>query len=251
MIKPIKGFALALLMLASATNQALARDYQVELLIFSHQGSAGLGDEIWPDINELPGLPARQLAYKENNPAGTYFTRLPKSAMQLSGKQASLRRSPEYRVLFHESWTQPVDTKRNSNRIRIKGGDILDNGLYELDGSISISRGRYLHVRSELFHSRQLSPEEFSLLLKPHSNELSEPASTTEQELSVTSVETTAEDSQSPVSANGNRYLTTQTVVPDFLTVRMSSARRMRSKELHYLDHPLFGALILVTPLGQ
>jgi hypothetical protein len=30
---------------------------------------------------------------------------------------------------------------------------------------------------------------------------------------------------------------------------RFQTSRRMRSGELHYLDHPLFGLLILVTPL--
>ena len=31
---------------------------------------------------------------------------------------------------------------------------------------------------------------------------------------------------------------------------RFTSRRRMRSNQLHYLDHPMFGVLILVTPLG-
>lgn len=32
---------------------------------------------------------------------------------------------------------------------------------------------------------------------------------------------------------------------------RMTASRRMRSSELHYLDHPLFGALVLITPLTE
>ena len=31
--------------------------------------------------------------------------------------------------------------------------------------------------------------------------------------------------------------------------VRLKTSRRMRSGELHYLDHPLFGLLVLVSPL--
>ncbi len=30
---------------------------------------------------------------------------------------------------------------------------------------------------------------------------------------------------------------------------RMTTSRRMRSRELHYLDHPLFGVIALITPL--
>lgn len=242
MIKPINGIALALLILSATTNQAMARDYQVELLIFSNQTSATLDDEIWPGITEIPPRKARSLGYKESSPEGSYFTRLPKSAMQLSGKQASLRRSPEYRVLFHETWVQPVDTSKNTTPIRIRGGDILDNGLYELDGYITLDRGRYLHFRSNLYHSRQLTPAEYQMLLKPTSNE-TEPVT----ELADPSLQAT-EPEQTEQSINGNRYLT-QTAVPDFLTVEMASARRMRSKELHYIDHPLFGALIIVSPV--
>ncbi|MGE0080002.1 MAG: CsiV family protein [Thiohalomonadaceae bacterium] len=29
---------------------------------------------------------------------------------------------------------------------------------------------------------------------------------------------------------------------------RLKESRRMRSKEVHYLDHPLFGAVVLITP---
>jgi len=31
-------------------------------------------------------------------------------------------------------------------------------------------------------------------------------------------------------------------------TVTLQEHRRMRSRELHYLDHPLFGVLVLITP---
>ncbi|MCV6609443.1 MAG: peptidoglycan binding protein CsiV [Amphritea sp.] len=245
MIKPINGIALALLILTAATTQAVAKDYQVELLIFSNETSDTLDDEIWPEISSVPARNARNLGYKESSPAGSYYTRLPKSAMQLSGKQASLRRSPEYRVLFHETWVQPVGTSKQGTPIRVRGGEILDNGLYELDGFISVDRGRYLHFRSDLFHSRQLTPSEYQMLIKatpaisPENTE-TDPAGESAPALPVTSTEES--------SINGNRYLT-QTTVPDFLTVEMKSARRMRSKELHYLDHPLFGALVIISPV--
>lgn len=32
---------------------------------------------------------------------------------------------------------------------------------------------------------------------------------------------------------------------------RFTSHRRMRSNEIHYLDHPMFGVLVLITPLEQ
>ena len=232
-------FACSLMLLTSTANAAETKDYKVELLIFSQQGSDNLKDETWPTIDTLPERRSRSLKYNQQGQQNGYFTRLPKSALDMSNKQASLRRSPEYRVLFHEAWVQPVGNKRNQHRIRVNGGEILDNGLYELDGYISVERVRYLHFRTELFHSRQLSAAESRLLapvtptITPDSSETPADAASNETD-----------------SMNGNRYLT-QTSVPDFLTVTMDSARRMRSKELHYLDHPLFGALIQITPIEK
>ena len=31
---------------------------------------------------------------------------------------------------------------------------------------------------------------------------------------------------------------------------RLEATRRMRSRELHYYDHPMFGVLVKVTPYG-
>ena len=32
---------------------------------------------------------------------------------------------------------------------------------------------------------------------------------------------------------------------------RFTSSRRMRSNELHYLDHPMFGAIVIITPVTE
>lgn len=34
-------------------------------------------------------------------------------------------------------------------------------------------------------------------------------------------------------------------------SIRLQQKRRMRSKELHYIDHPRFGVLALITPVGS
>ncbi|MBR9867221.1 MAG: hypothetical protein GYB20_06785 [Oceanospirillales bacterium] len=234
---------LTLILLNISIVQADTSNYKVELLIFSHKPSDTLSDEIWPDITSIPQRSSRSLAYNQQDQKTDYFTRLPKSSLSLSNKQASLRRSSLYQVLFHEAWIQPVSETKGDNVVRINGGEILDNGLYELDGYISIDKARYLHFRSDLFHSRRLSPEESLMLLKPSpgptltSNAETNPESGSEMPL------TQPQDS----SMNGNHYLT-QTSIPDFITVEMESARRMRSNELHYLDHPLFGMLVMISP---
>ena len=34
----------------------------------------------------------------------------------------------------------------------------------------------------------------------------------------------------------------------DATQFRMQQSRRLRSKEVHYIDHPLFGLIVLITP---
>ncbi|MBN0987130.1 CsiV family protein [Amphritea pacifica] len=235
---------LTLILFNSSPAQADTSNYKVELLIFSHQSSDTLGDEIWPLIDAIPPRRSRALEYNQQGQQIGFFTRLPKSSLSLSSNQASLRRSSLYRVLFHEAWIQPIGEVKNQHVIRINGGEILDNGLYELDGYISIDKGRYLHFRSDLFHSRRLSPTESQMLLKPSTG----PTPADKTPLSDEPTTATPADQPEGSSVNGNRYLT-QTTIPDFLTVEMESARRMRSNELHYIDHPLFGMLVKISPV--
>lgn len=236
MIKTVTRTALAILTLAcfaATPGVADTSNYKVEILIFNYLPSDTLDDELWPAINEAPPRAnTRNLAYNKGGQQMNYFTRLPKSELELSQKQVSLRRSGDYRILFHEAWIQPIGEKKGKDTIHITGGDILDNGLYELEGYIAIDKARYLHFRSDLFHSRQLTPAEAQQL---------KPARTTADEA------LNNETGDTQPSSNGNRYLT-RSNVPDFLTVEMKTGRRMRSKELHYLDHPLMGALVLITP---
>ncbi|BBB26076.1 CsiV family protein [Amphritea japonica] len=247
MIKLYSGFllALSLTLVNSAPVHAAASDYKVEVLAFSHLSSDTLDDEIWPVIETLPSRRSRALKYYKKGQQNGYFTRLPKSSLSLSAKQASLKRSSLYKVLFHEAWIQPINSRKDQYLIRINGGEVLDNGLYELDGYISVDKGRYLHFRSDLFHSRSLSPAESTALLKT-STETTVTVQEPLPESADTLPDTTSELSSE--SMNGNRYLN-QTAIPDFLTVEMKSARRMRRAELHYLDHPLFGVLVRITPI--
>lgn len=247
MIKLYSGFllVLSLTLINSAPVQAAAADYKVEILAFSHLSSDTLDDEIWPMIETLPSRRSRALKYYQKGQQNSYFTRLPKSSLSLSAKQASLKRSSLYKVLFHEAWVQPVDSKKDQYLIRINGGEVLDNGLYELDGYISVDKGRYLHFRSDLFHSRSLSSAESTKLLKTSAEQ-----AITAQNQQAKSPDTLSDTAPEETgdSTNGNRYLN-QTAIPDFLTVEMKSARRMRRAELHYLDHPLFGVLVRITPI--
>jgi hypothetical protein len=90
-------------------------------------------------------------------------------------------------------------------------GDIVEvpgpKTLNELDGSVKLVLGRYLHIYTDLIFRKPVIVER----LDEETQELTE----------------------------------TQTL----FDIPIQSHRRMRSRELHYIDHPMAGILIEVTPL--
>jgi len=157
--------------------------------------------------------------------------------LSLNQELAQLKRSSNYRVLYHSGWMQPVAETQNPKPIRIQGGDILDNGMFEIDGYIGIGKGRYLHFRPDLYFSRSLTTTESNLLLKANAIE-------TQTE--------TIEPAQQPsasTAVNTAAVRPLELFIPETLTVNLNQARRMRSKELHFIDHPLFGVLVEIKPV--
>ena len=160
------------------------------------------------------------------------FQRLDDSAKQLSTALQHLRRIDRYRPLFHEVWQQPLESRRRSPAILITGGDEYGSH-FELEGTIKISVERYLHIDTDLWlHSFLPNFGQQATFQVP---ELPSRGGS----------DLTNADTYSPFSFIVNEpYSVSRTV-----TLRQS--RRMRSGEIHYLDHPLFGVIVLVTPLER
>ncbi len=212
--------------------------YKVEVVVFANQDSSGLSEEYWPEIKEIPS-PANAIALKSRSAEGSAYKRLAGSSLSLHDAKNRLKNSGPYRVLFHAGWMQPVYHTQKPRPIRITGGEILDNGMYELDGHIAIGRGTYLHFRPNLFLSRRLNTDESSYLKNPLSQSADLAAS---QPASLITMQA-ASGATSALTSNAFP------VIPDILTVNLNQARRMKSKELHYIDHPLMGILVEIKPV--
>lgn len=160
------------------------------------------------------------------------FQRLDDDAKTLREAFQHLRRIDRYRPLFHEVWQQPMQSRGRSPAILITGGDAYGSH-FELEGTIKLSVERYLHIDTDLWLHR----------FEPNFGQTSTfqvPELPTN-----TGTDIMLGDSYSPFSLIIDEpYNVARTV-----TLRQS--RRMRSGEIHYLDHPLFGVIVLVTPLAQ
>ncbi len=172
--------------------------------------------------------------------------------LRLHDRVEKIVKSPYYDLLAHVGWRQPGLDLEDSLPIWIRGGRIFDReyvsidnhmasllnsranefsdsnnsqvavspgikkgDIYELEGKITISLSRYLHTYADLVLRR--------------------PRSTLPLEA--------GENTETPVLSNGQNI---DAYILDNYSLK--EHRRMRSKNLHYLDSPEFAMLILITP---
>lgn len=199
---------------------AFAKDYIVEMVFFVNvQGAAANSIH----VSTQPVTPDLQGAILLNDSAiSRGFIPYPQEALRLGNKAAALNKSGRYKVLKHIAWLQPGLAKEEAIPVRIHAGknyssefkersfaqsDFSDRKLRtnqpanELDGTIKVILGRYLHVYTDLAYRRPYT-----------------------------------------VSADA---LGRDRVLADFA---IKTHRKMRSSELHYIDHPLLGILVEIRP---
>lgn len=221
--------------------------YQVEVLVFANEDPSVLDDEFWPqglDVNHQRNAIRLRPPLHNSNSTFDAYELLPTSSLLFNDEKKRIARYHSYRVLYHAGWLQPVEKQKKARPIHIRAGQILDNGMYELEGYITVDRGRYLHFKPDLYHSRKLSSSE-SNLLRDFLNAGDQPLTSSTENSQSTSSVATEDSGLSTVTPLSTSFLN----VPEFLTINMKQGRRMRSEEVHYLDHPLMGVLVLMLPV--
>ncbi len=289
------------------------RWYQVEMVIFSHN-SPGSPQEDWPhDIVlsyppnwvELPrpdtaaATDAQSQAQRYGTDTQTTGTQrytdahaseqavdlattpyypLPDSEYQLKRETAALKRDSRYRVLFHKAWRQPVVDYKEAPAVLVDGGESYGNHR-ELEGSITLSVSRYLHLHTNLWLSRFKANygQEFGdwpeLPERPSLAQLSGNNPLHYNDPSTSHVNTSGRNNLGSAGLDhniadlrGGRSLglladlnSDSSAINDYSSilsrpyivdqvVTLKQQRKMRSGELHYVDHPLMGLLIKVVP---
>jgi len=226
----------------SFANAKEAKWYQIEVLLFAQQPEYQRSTEVWrdrfePDYSNNPiTLNSTQETDStdstdstEKNIKDGAFKLLPASQQVLKSAARRIKSSPDLRLLSHQAWRQPVLDREQAQSILIQTGEQF-NTEYELEGTLTISRGRYLHARTNLFFSQ------FEQMKS-------------RQQLDWTVFEEDQLDfGQSDWSADLNTSPGATTQFVRSATANLSQSRRMRSDELHYIDHPLFGMLVKITP---
>lgn len=226
--------------------------YQVEVLVFARTGPTT--QEYWrldqrPHLapenaihpaSDAPLLPENDDSIDISAAAIGAWKTLPADQLILTDMLGRMEKSGSYRLLYHEGWVQPVRERSQAFPIYLSGGDQVP-----------------------------LTPAPGAMLDDSDSYGLPpiEPSDSTPATSAVTgadagsaaagaAVPTTQPELQGMIRLHLSRYLhvepniwfarTSDTGQPYW--VHIDQNRRMRSEELHYIDHPLFGMLIRITP---
>ncbi len=224
---------------APATGAAPAADapppdwFEVELIVFRQTGPDQAATETWPDA---PGRPAvdTALELEPTSDDAIPFMALPAAKSRMVKEWDALRKSSRFEPLAYIAWLQPPFERGAAPLVRI--------------ASPAAPEPDPTPVASEPVAPPFGAVEPTSGLLPP---------------IPALPPLRTPLDGTATLGLQRYLYLTLDLVLlpadlptdptaladgTTFGGFRLTETRRMRSKELHYFDHPVFGAVVLITP---
>jgi hypothetical protein len=253
--------ALGLIALAHTLPVHAAKLYQVELVVFANEPRSYERREIWPtDIDLTLPRPLQLLRDGDGIAPGAsadmnLFESLPRENLALKNEAAALSRSG-HRILLHKAWLQSIGGASHARNIYLEGGNSAEP-YHELAGTLRLYRQQFVHVETNLWLAK------FGSAMQQHPAPQAAPAANAmTRENAATSwplpplppqqsdswgddaADATSESADGDINALLAKDIAVERIV------LMQQHRRLKQKELNYLDHPLFGALIVVTPYG-
>lgn len=248
-MNPLFRNAVPWLLLVLSSAPAFGADdadwYQVEIIVFEQLG-AGTESEALSGSLAIPDpAGAREL----ESAGGGAFARLGEDQLQLGGIVQALRASGDRRPILHWGWRQPVRARTEAQPVRIHGGR-----QYTLPAAVPASEPGVTGEPGGLEPPRPAPP----------AAPTPQPATGPEFQPTLRTID--AVDGTLLIARGRYLHVWTDLVFtapaaelagaappgtdPNAVVqFRMQNHRRMRSGELHYLDHPAFGLIVLFTPV--
>ena len=181
-----------------------------------------LGEGITEELSEED---KQLLAEDQLEPAITFIPAA-ENQLVLDHQANQLNYNKKYQVIYHGGWQQQLSDGQAMTSYRLS----VETDGNELDGTINIIRKRFLHVATDLWmHKIAIDTTEID--------------------------NTLAQDNIQPlkgIDALAEEIETTSNQIVNTIEyARLYKKERMRSNELHYIDHPLMGMLIRITPFNE
>ena len=267
--------AAGLVCLAVATFAAAATPwYHVEVVIFAQGGESPWNRDDWREegppilakntVELLPGLaPA-------DRPAGSgrrhAFRALPASSLDLGAAVDRLDRSNDYRVLMHVGWHQPGFSDDDAPGVHLSTlWSLVAEDRFgaasgeEVEGTVRFWRRRFLHVDVDLSFGDIEAWREQTEGSAPAAARPGGESAVPGPMMAGARTGTPALAAQGSAgraggsAAEGDEPETGARRVAEadepLRVVRLTRSLRLRSGRLHYIDHPLFGVLLVVRRL--
>ncbi|MCP4324269.1 MAG: hypothetical protein GY787_20910 [Alteromonadales bacterium] len=274
---------------ASLSVQAEQRWFEVELLIFERNAEIDdinehlSSDKISIDTENSISLlePIRtsiciegETCLSKENPTiitgsvfdseGNNFQRLDKSRLQLVKQREKLQRHASFEPVFHMAWRMPVKGPQASKPIHLFAGEnlafniqkrLLENislqssdavatelsdgeaislitDKWAIDGNFKVYLNHYLFIDTQLVIRKEITEDikqPDPIVVEVVDDENGVQIATQSEQAVVTEVKQ-------------------QTVIKEIL---FDQNRRLRSEEVHYLDHPLMGIIVQIRKIPK
>lgn len=217
----MKNLLILLFCIVSFPSHA-ARWFDVELIVFKHKSAPAGGQERWPTQVKPINMSNVINLYNDEGLARYSIKKLSKSQLMLTDHYQKLANSSRYQPLLHVGWRQNDNGRNSMPKIRVTAGERLSAGNseispYELDGYIRLYVQHYLFLETDL------------ALFKKAAQAIAPPVAQ--------SNDSGAYAQMQPAMGSTEYFLQ---------AYPFQEKRRMRSGEIHYLDHPYLGLIMNV-----
>ncbi len=253
--------------LAETAEKKEYKYYDVEVILFKHNNLDAISSEYWEiippieadiDANTLASSPVNPekprnittniasylVSEKQFNPTDKRVSVIEKKQRILNKPSDHIRYSKDYLLLAHIAWKQPGFSKDEALPVDF----IFSHKNSHISGNINIVLSRYLHTKVDFSLIEEVcrpDPEEVFPTQKDIDDKVKVEVKTTQQQLAKADKDlaTTPQEQQiAEIPVN----ITCQTE-----KILFKQSRKMRSKQLHYIDHPVFGLLVQITPSAE
>lgn len=259
-LQHLLGAVLGALLISQASLALSQTHYRVELMIFAYTpgGAAeqweALPELVYPegsrlliDHRETSGIPSTPLSDQPSSlPADSNvslmtapeaYVLLPPSEREFGARAASMRSSGRYRILFHETWLQPVAGQAAAVPVVMDSGD---GEWPELQGTVTLYQSGDAILETNLWLNTrgEYLPGTWRMPPPPRGPKI---AAATQ----LAAVEESPDDA-SPVSGLAMAGLGEY---PYRHAVLLQDSRRLRTGEVSYIDHPMLGVVAKISAL--
>lgn len=236
---------IALCLMLMMSSQSYAREYAIEMVFFMHIDGEQITDERFPENLKLvpsdQGLeinndyPHSKVEASTSHESNQQWRALSSGDFILSDVVKKLNHSRDYKVLKHIAWQQPMVDHKNAQLIKIQGGRDLSADYPE---------------RLPAF------PQASDPILAIVGNQNIDPSTPSLYELEgtvkvvITRYIHVYADLILHVEGFSTQQINQEIVVHNHLEdYKIDLHRKMKSRELHYIDHPLMGIIVEATPI--